>query len=49
MSFYTGRTIWLKVSDELHMIWKEAVLALFAVLFRHSPGRTEENHEELQT
>jgi hypothetical protein len=30
---------WL-MNNELKMIWKEAVMALFKAWFRHLPGRT---------
>jgi hypothetical protein len=33
------------VNDELERTWKEPVVAYLNVLFCHSPGETEENHE----
>jgi hypothetical protein len=33
--------------DELERMWKEAVVAYFKVLSRHSPGGTEENTKTL--
>jgi hypothetical protein len=31
--------------NELEEMWKEAVVAYFAEIFRHFPGRFEEGHE----
>jgi hypothetical protein len=36
------------MNDELEMIWKEAIVAIFKVLSRHSPVSTEEKHENLR-
>jgi hypothetical protein len=32
------------VNNELEIIWKEAAVAQFELLFSHLPGKTEENH-----
>jgi hypothetical protein len=37
------------VTDELEGIWKEAMVASFIILSWHSPGGTEENHENPQS
>lgn len=34
-----------EVGKRSYVIWKEAVVMYFKVLFRHSPGSSEENHE----
>jgi hypothetical protein len=35
----------LYVNDDLERIWKEAVVAWFKVLYRHSSEGTDEGHE----
>jgi hypothetical protein len=37
------------MNNELERIWKEAVVVQIEVLSRHLPGRTEKNHEKLQS
>jgi hypothetical protein len=37
------------VNDELERMCKEAVVAYFNVLSRHSPGRTEKTTKDLTT
>jgi hypothetical protein len=34
------------MNDELERMWEEVVVNYFKALSRHSPGRTEENHEK---
>jgi hypothetical protein len=36
------------MDNELEGMWKEAVVALLKVLFRHLPGGTEENYDKPQ-
>jgi hypothetical protein len=36
------------MTDELERMWKEATKYYFEVLYRHSPGWIEKNHEKLQ-
>jgi hypothetical protein len=37
------------MSDELEMIFKEAVVAQFKALSWHLPGRAEDNHKKKKT
>jgi hypothetical protein len=37
------------VNSEMGKMWKEAVMALFEVLYWHLPGISEESHEKSQT
>jgi hypothetical protein len=37
--------IGLLMNNELERVWKETVIAVFKVLFRHLPGGTEESRE----
>jgi hypothetical protein len=37
----------IKTNNELEIIWKEAVVALFKVLSRYLLGKAKENHETL--
>jgi hypothetical protein len=39
---------WMILNNELENMWEEAVVAKFTALFRHLPGRIQENHEEPQ-
>jgi hypothetical protein len=36
------------MNDETEMTWKEVVVTLFKVLYRHLPERTEENLKTLR-
>jgi hypothetical protein len=36
------------MNDELERIWKIALVVYFKVISRHSPGGTEDNHENNQ-
>jgi hypothetical protein len=40
-----GMLGWM-VNSELEKVWDEAVDALFEVIFRYLPGRTEEDHKK---
>jgi hypothetical protein len=44
-SDYTASSDWMVVNNELERTWKEAVVALFKVLFRHWAWGTEESIE----
>jgi hypothetical protein len=35
-------------NNELESFWKEAVVAFTAAISQYLPGKTEENHENLQ-